>query len=119
MVLLSAIHLKIPAPWMTIKIGPSFWKLWNAPRLRSALIGTALFAICRAIDASGLLVSDDSIQLAYLDPGAGSFMIQAVVAALAGIAVTIRAYWSKIKAFFGGKAPESDPDDPAASPDDE
>ena len=97
----------------------SFWKQWNAPRLRTALIGTALFATCRAIDASGLLVSDVPMQLAYLDPGAGSFVIQALVAALAGIAVTVRVYWSKIRAFFGGKTPGPDSDDPVASSDDE
>ena len=40
-------------------------------------------------------------QLAYLDPGTGSFILQALVAALAGIVVTLNVYWSKIKGFMG------------------
>ena len=39
--------------------------------------------------------------LAYIDPGTGSFLVQAVVAAVAGIAVTSRMYWEKIRVFFG------------------
>ena len=39
--------------------------------------------------------------LAYIDPGTGSFLVQALVAAVAGIAVTSRMYWSKIKGFLG------------------
>lgn len=51
------------------------------------------------------------VALAYLDPGTGSFIIQALVATIAGVAVTLRLYWGKIKAFFGGNAPEVDADD--------
>jgi hypothetical protein len=40
-------------------------------------------------------------QLAYVDPGAGSFILQALVAALAGIVVTLNLYWRKIKGLFG------------------
>lgn len=39
--------------------------------------------------------------LAYIDPGAGSFLLQALVAALAGIIVTVNLYWQKIKTLFG------------------
>jgi hypothetical protein len=46
-------------------------------------------------------LAGEELRLAYLDPGAGSFMIQALVAALAGIAVTARLYWSKIKSMLG------------------
>ena len=42
----------------------------------------------------------EGLNLAYLDPGAGSFVVQAVVATIAGIAVAMRAYWTRIKAFF-------------------
>ena len=47
-------------------------------------------------------------QLAYIDPGAGSFLLQALVAALAGIVVTLNLYWRKIKGFLGFR---SDPTD--------
>lgn len=90
-----------------------------ASRTRTALLGTAIFAACRAIDGSGLLAAGDPMQLAYLDPGAGSFVIQAVVATLAGVAVAIRAYWSRIRLFFGGQPPDSDGNDTVASSDDE
>ncbi len=43
----------------------------------------------------------DAQQLAYVDPGAGSFILQALIAALAGIVVTLNVYWRKIKGFLG------------------
>ena len=48
--------------------------------------------------------------LPYLDPGSGSFLIQLLIAALLGLAVAVRASWSKIKGWFGIK-PENDEDD--------
>ena len=47
--------------------------------------------------------------LAYIDPGTGSFLVQAVVAAVAGIAVTSRMYWDKIRSFFGAAPRNPDP----------
>lgn len=41
------------------------------------------------------------LQLAYLDPGSGSFLIQALVALVAGIAVALRTYWDRVKSFLG------------------
>lgn len=37
----------------------------------------------------------------YLDPGSGSFIIQLLIGAGAGILVTIGVFWDRIKAFFG------------------
>ena len=53
-------------------------------------------------------------KLAYIDPGSGSFILQALVAALAGIAVAIHAYWTRIKQILGIGA--SGPDDEATVP---
>ncbi len=39
--------------------------------------------------------------LAYLDPATGSIILQGIIAACAGVAVTAKLYWSRIKAFFG------------------
>ena len=47
----------------------------------------------------------------YLDPGSGSFLIQMLIAALLGIGVAVRASWSKIKGWFGGKPKADDEDD--------
>jgi hypothetical protein len=55
---------------------------------------------------------EDTAKLAYVDPGSGSFILQALVAALAGAAVVINAYWRKIKQLLGIGTP--DQDDPAA-----
>jgi len=37
---------------------------------------------------------------AYLDPGSGSIIIQAVIGALVGVGITLRIYWFKIKEKF-------------------
>ncbi|MEW5819695.1 MAG: hypothetical protein AB1782_05845 [Cyanobacteriota bacterium] len=37
---------------------------------------------------------------AYLDPGTGSFVIQIIIATLAGITFSIKIFWSNIKLFF-------------------
>jgi hypothetical protein len=38
--------------------------------------------------------------LAYLDPGTGSMLLQAVVAGVAGAAVAGKLYWRRLKAFL-------------------
>ncbi len=45
---------------------------------------------------------------AYLDPGTGSIILQALLGGAAGALIAGRLYWSKIKSFFGAK-PEPDP----------
>ena len=52
--------------------------------------------------------------LPYLDPGSGSFLIQLLIATLLGLAVAVRASWSKIKGWFGIK-PKTDEDDDESS----
>ncbi len=39
---------------------------------------------------------------AYLDPGSGSLIVQALVAAFFALSLAIKAYWRKIKLFVGG-----------------
>jgi len=39
----------------------------------------------------------------YLDPGSGSVIIQAVLAAVLGVGVFIKIYWGKIKSIFGSE----------------
>ena len=34
---------------------------------------------------------------AYLDPGSGSVVIQMLIGALAGVGITLKIYWHKIK----------------------
>jgi hypothetical protein len=39
----------------------------------------------------------------YLDPGTGSFVVQAVLAALLGLGVFIKLFWGKITSLFRKK----------------
>ena len=60
---------------------------------------------CLCIAAAGVASNlaagnREPLALAYLDPGAGSFIIQALVASIAGVAVATRVYWTRIKSFF-------------------
>ena len=40
--------------------------------------------------------------LLYIDPGSGSYIIQAIVAGVLGAAFWIKMSWHRIKLFFGG-----------------
>jgi hypothetical protein len=58
------------------------------------------------ISAAGLHKSP----MMYLDPGSGSFIIQLLIGAGAGILVTVGVFWERIKTFFG-RSSEADPDE--------
>jgi hypothetical protein len=45
---------------------------------------------------------------AYLDPGSGSFLFQLLIGGLVGAAVTVRAYWGRIRAFFTRRSARKD-----------
>lgn len=45
----------------------------------------------------------------YLDPGSGSFLLQLLIAGLAGIGIAIGASWARIKRFFSSKKDELGP----------
>jgi hypothetical protein len=51
---------------------------------------------------------------AYLDAGTGSMVLQAVIATVAGALVTLRLYWSRLKARFGSGSADAQtaPDEP-------
>ena len=40
---------------------------------------------------------------AYIDPGSGSIILQAIIGALAAGGLTIKIYWNKFKNFFKKK----------------
>jgi hypothetical protein len=50
--------------------------------------------------------------LAYIDLGTGSYLFQVVIASVLGAAFAMRAYWDRIRAFFGRRPREDD--DPKA-----
>ena len=39
---------------------------------------------------------------AYLDPGAGSILLQALIGGVAAALVLTKLYWTRLKGFFGG-----------------
>lgn len=41
--------------------------------------------------------------LLYVDPGSGSYLIQAIIAAALGAGFVLKTWWWKIRSFFGGK----------------
>jgi len=55
-----------------------------------------------------LLVLAPASAQAYIDPGTGSYVLQAVVSAVAGSLVALRMYWQRIKAALGSRS-ESPP----------
>jgi len=49
--------------------------------------------------------------LLYVDPGSGSYLIQAIIAAALGAGFVIKTWWWRIRGFFGGKKKSEMPDD--------
>jgi hypothetical protein len=58
------------------------------------LIGFLIPLFTILLLARGLFISD---AYAYLDPGTGSIMIQALIGALVGVGITLKVFWYKIK----------------------
>jgi hypothetical protein len=46
--------------------------------------------------------------LAYLDPGTGSILVQAIIGGVATGLFVVRMYWRKIKVLFGPEKPAED-----------
>ena len=64
-----------------------------------------------SILAALFLADGVSPAYAYLDPGAGSMIVQGIIGAIAGATVVIGIYWGKVAAFFTNRRdakPEED-----------
>lgn len=48
------------------------------------------------------------IHLAYLDPGSGSLIVQAVVGGVAGVAVAAKLYWRRLVGRFRKQPSDQD-----------
>jgi hypothetical protein len=46
----------------------------------------------------------------YIDPGSGSYLVQAIIAAILGGLFYFKRIWFRIKIFFSGKKKEENPD---------
>ena len=60
---------------------------------------TPLIMLSISILYPGSLVID---AYAYLDPGTGSVIIQALIGVLVGVGISLKIYWYKIKEKFTG-----------------
>jgi hypothetical protein len=47
----------------------------------------------------------------YLDPGSGSFLVQLLIASLAGLVIFVGASWRKIKRLFNKNKVQNDKSD--------
>ncbi|TFH38057.1 MAG: hypothetical protein E4G96_10910, partial [Chrysiogenales bacterium] len=60
---------------------------------------------CQVLGISGaaLLISlvCTTQAFAYLDPATGSMIVQAVIAAVAAVSVSVGIFWKRLKSFFG------------------
>lgn len=56
------------------------------------IVGVLLFAIIQIIFTERAY--------AYIDPGTGSMMIQALLALIATVSVSIGVFWKRIRSFF-------------------
>ena len=88
-------------------------------RALATAVATAVFLGPAVAQAFSTGTAEGAAKLAYLDPGSGSFILQAIVATLAGAAVVINAYWRKIKQLLGIGAGEQDDHAADDKPDDE
>ncbi len=90
-------------------------------RLRHApVLPLLLLAVVGLAGAASASSTGTPATVAYIDPGVGSFLLQALVATLAGAAVAVHSRWQRIKAYFArsrGAASEEPPRDPAAADD--
>ena len=55
-----------------------------------------------------LALTPGAAEAQYLDPGAGSIMVQVVLAVVVGAAAGLKLYWGKISAFLARRSRNSD-----------
>jgi len=55
-----------------------------------------------------------NVLLAYLDPGSGSVILQALLGGVAAVAITGKLWWHRLLTLLHIRKPEDDTDDPTA-----
>jgi hypothetical protein len=64
------------------------------PKVRNALVTIV------SVSVVGTLLTPTPAHAQYLDPGAGSIIVQAVIAVMIGAAAVTKLYWGKISGFL-------------------
>jgi len=67
-------------------------------------------ALKLAVCSAALLACHETSAHAYLDPGTGSIILQAVVASVASSLFVVKMYWYKLRSVFGLARNGSDED---------
>lgn len=75
-----------------------------------------LTRICRAprklcypiVVVIALLLGPSTAQAQYLDPGAGSVLVQVLIAVVVGASAVVKIYWGRISGFFSRRSGPSD-----------
>ncbi|OGG69222.1 hypothetical protein A3F27_01615 [Candidatus Kaiserbacteria bacterium RIFCSPHIGHO2_12_FULL_53_13] len=78
--------------------------MWNKNTLSTAIFLTVYICIMPQVTE------------AYIDPGTGSLIVQAVLATIFGASFAIKVYWNKLKSFLGFRSPEQPKDGEKESP---
>jgi hypothetical protein len=76
-------------------------------KLPNRFFGTALAA---AVGGLLILASATTPAFAYLDPGAGSMLLQGMLAAVAGSIFALKQYWGQVVSLFRRKPREQTDD---------
>ncbi len=86
-------------------------------RVRSAWWCAGALLLAASATSGAPTSGTEGLRLAYVDPGTGSFVIQAIVALVGGGAAAAGLYWKKLKARLGGGVDdEYDEDDDSIEP---
>ena len=64
----------------------------------------------------GVLLSGLADEAFYLDPGSGSFLLQLLIAGLAGLGIAAATQWAKIKRLFSRKNKQAEKEEPEDEP---
>ncbi len=59
-----------------------------------------VLTLCLGIALCSLIIPQPT--LAYIDPGTGSFVLQIILAGIAGMLLGIKVMWGRIKSLFSG-----------------
>lgn len=69
----------------------------------------------KALSVVWLLFMTPEQAYAYLDPGAGSMVLQLILGGLAGLVVLLKLYWRRLRAYFFGRRAQGSESTPSST----
>ena len=83
--------------------------------MRCSILAVAMWSALSlaATGAGAAPIAAEGPQLAYVDPGTGSFLVQVLIATLAGASVAVHRYWNHVKGWFQRGKATGDDDSPS------